>query len=365
VKRRYLTIDVFTDRLFSGNQVAVVLDAQGLSTRQMREIANEFNYSETTFVIPPKQPEHTAWVRIFTPHSELPFAGHPNVGTAFALAAVMADRDERPAEQFVFEEGAGLVPVSLMREDGAVTGAELLAPEPLTRRGVVAPDWAAACLSLSAEDILVDEHQPQVFSVGLPFLVVKLASRDALRRAAPNPSAFNDVLPVDGARSVYASFRTPSEAGSDILSRMFTEHMTEDPATGSATAATAAMLAQSHKVPDGETVLRFMQASIWAGRACLLRVFSSEQAPSARCVLEGAASKQWRGASIWRDNLNDPRAFSLDRTCYRAKSTAAVFAPHSSTATPSSLGGRYRPDVNAARAAAPPGSTTTRATSHN
>ena len=153
MKRRYVTIDVFTDRMFGGNPLAVVLDAAGLSTSQMQAIAIEFNYSETTFILPPKHRDHSAWVRIFTPGSEIPFAGHPNVGTAFALAGILADRNERVPEQFVFEEEAGLVPVTLIQENGAVIGAELLAPEPLSRPAQVTPESAAACLSLTAEEI--------------------------------------------------------------------------------------------------------------------------------------------------------------------------------------------------------------------
>jgi hypothetical protein len=122
LKRRYVTIDVFTDRMFGGNPLAVVLDAAGLSTSQMQAIAIEFNYSETTFILPPKHRDHSAWVRIFTPGSEIPFAGHPNVGTAFALAGILADRNERVPEQFVFEEEAGLVPVTLSRQSRNQTG---------------------------------------------------------------------------------------------------------------------------------------------------------------------------------------------------------------------------------------------------
>src|ERR1700726_1852785 len=101
MKRCYVTVDVFTDRMFGGNPVAVVLDATGLSASQMHAIAIEFNYSETTFILPPKPPEHSAWMRIFTPSSEIPFAGHPNVGTAFALAPLMADRKESIPDQFL------------------------------------------------------------------------------------------------------------------------------------------------------------------------------------------------------------------------------------------------------------------------
>jgi trans-2,3-dihydro-3-hydroxyanthranilate isomerase len=273
MKRRYVTIDVFTERAFGGNPLAVVLDADGLSASQMQSLAIEFNYSETTFVLPPKHRKHSARVRIFTPSSEIPFAGHPNVGTAFALARLMVEQKERIPEQLIFEEEAGLVPVALLQEDGEVIGAELLAPEPFSRRAQVAHERAAACLSLSADDIRTDRHQPQVVSVGLPFLVVELASRDALRRAAPNRAAFAEVLPLDGARSVYAYTRdrgaTPAEANSDILARAFSPRMTEDPATGSATAAAAALLAELSAPPDGELSLRFMQG-VDMGRPGLL-----------------------------------------------------------------------------------------------
>jgi trans-2,3-dihydro-3-hydroxyanthranilate isomerase len=103
MQRRYITVDVFTDRAFGGNPLAVVLDAQGLTTAQMQAIAIEFNYSETTFVLPPREAGHDAEVRIFTPVRELPFAGHPNVGTAFVLARLAA----KPPARLTFEEGAG------------------------------------------------------------------------------------------------------------------------------------------------------------------------------------------------------------------------------------------------------------------
>jgi trans-2,3-dihydro-3-hydroxyanthranilate isomerase len=239
----------------------------------MQALAIEFNYSETTFVLLPNHRNHAAWVRIFTPSSEIPFAGHPNVGTAFALARLMVERKESIPEQLVFEEEAGLVPVALLQEDGEIIGAELLAPEPLSRRTQVAHGSAAACLSLSADDIRTNRHQPLVVSVGLPFLVVELASRDALRRAAPDRAAFAEVLPLDGARSIYAYTRdrgaVPAEASADVLARAFSPRMTEDPATGSATAAAAALLAELSAPPDGELILRFMQG-VDMGRPSLL-----------------------------------------------------------------------------------------------
>src|ERR1700752_4117194 len=140
MQRRYITVDVFTDRPFGGNPLAVVLDAEGLSTEQMQAIAAEFNYSETTFVLPPREAGHDAQVRIFTVRSEIPFACHPNVGTAFVLAR----RAANPPVRLLFEEKAGLVPVDILTGPGTVVGAELTAPQPLKKQLQVGAEQAAA-----------------------------------------------------------------------------------------------------------------------------------------------------------------------------------------------------------------------------
>jgi PhzF family phenazine biosynthesis protein len=140
----------------------VVLDAGGLSTEQMQAIAKEFNYSETTFVLPPADPAHDAQVRIFTVNREIPFAGHPNVGTAFVLATLAA----KPPARLLFEEGAGLVPVEIVTEQGKVASTEFAAPQPLKRMSQLSVEQAAACLSLKAGDIKTDRHAPQIISVG-------------------------------------------------------------------------------------------------------------------------------------------------------------------------------------------------------
>jgi trans-2,3-dihydro-3-hydroxyanthranilate isomerase len=241
VKRRYVTADVFTDRMFGGNPVAVVLDAAGLSTGEMQSVALEFNYSETTFVLPPHHAAHTANVRIFTPRTEIPFAGHPNIGTAFLLARESSYRTAAAAGRFDFEEAAGLVPVRLIAEHGEIVGAELQAPERLSLRSCVATEQAAACLSLSHRDVKLDLHAPQVISVGLPFLVVEISDREALRRAQPDLAAYREILPLDGADAVFAYTR---DHGGDLHARMFSplDGIVEDPATGSAAAAAAALL---------------------------------------------------------------------------------------------------------------------------
>src|ERR1700720_4091387 len=230
MQRRYITVDVFTDRAFGGNPLAVVLDAGGLSPAQMQAISSEFNYSETTFVLPPGDPAHDAQVRIFTVNNELPFAGHPNIGTAFVLATQAA----RSPARFKFEEGAGLVPVEILLEGDRVVGAELTAPQPLSKFTQFSAEQAAACISLSAADIRTDRHPPQIVSVALPFLVVEVGSRDALRRARPDAAAFAQTLPCDGAFAVYFYTRDVPEAEKprDLQARMFfpgSRGLTEDP----------------------------------------------------------------------------------------------------------------------------------------
>jgi trans-2,3-dihydro-3-hydroxyanthranilate isomerase len=249
MKRRYVTADVFTDRMFGGNPLAVVVDAEGLTTAQMQSIAMEFNYSESTFVLKPQNPRHTAKVRIFTPRIEVPFAGHPNVGTAFLLAKQSEFRSAAQTGTFIFEELAGLVPITLMRHEGAVVGAELRAPERLSRRGLVGQEAAAACLSLQPHDVRVQSHPAQVVSVGLPFLVIEVVGREALRRSKPNITVMSEVLPLDGADAVFAYWPEPqdraSTAETQLHARMFSpfDGILEDPATGSACAAAVALLA--------------------------------------------------------------------------------------------------------------------------
>ena len=260
MQRRYVTVDVFTDRAFGGNQLAVVLDAQGLSTAQMQAIAVEFNYAETTFVLPPRDASNDAQVRIFTVTSELPFAGHPNVGTAFVLAKEAA----KPPARLKFEEGAGLVPLEILTQGGKVVGAELTAPQPLKRMTEASAEQAAACISLSAADIRTDRQAPQIISVGMPFLVTELTSREALRKAKPNADAFARVFPVDGAFAIYFYTRDvpPGEKPCDLQARMFfpaLSGLTEDPATGSATVAAAALFADIDPARDGELRLRIGQ----------------------------------------------------------------------------------------------------------
>jgi trans-2,3-dihydro-3-hydroxyanthranilate isomerase len=240
---RFAVTDVFTTRRFCGNPLAVVLGADGLDTAQMQAVAVEFGFSETIFVMRPENPAHSAKVRIFTPATEVPFAGHPNIGTAFVVARESA----APPARLVFEEAAGLVPLDILSDGGTVTGARLTAPEALSTGATYPRAAIAEALHLDVADIAATLHEPMVASVGLPFVMVEIASREALRRARPDAAAFARLLPGDGLDAIYLYTRDlASEDGTvDWTARMFapSDGVAEDPATGSATAALAALLA--------------------------------------------------------------------------------------------------------------------------
>jgi trans-2,3-dihydro-3-hydroxyanthranilate isomerase len=245
MQRRFFTLDVFTSRRFAGNPLAVVLESQSLDTDAMRAIAREFNLSETVFVLPARNAAHRARCRIFTPTRELPFAGHPTVGTAVLLARL--DGGSGPRE-LVLEEGVGPVPCRVtLRDDGGAASFTLpRLPEETGRPP--APEMLAAALRLDPADIGFGAYQPSCWSAGNPFVFVPVKSRDAVARARPDAArlaeeikcgvfVFNDEA-VDRAHAFHA--------------RMFAPHLgvAEDPATGSAVAAFAGLLAQS--LADGE-----------------------------------------------------------------------------------------------------------------
>ena len=253
-------MDVFTDRRFGGNPLAVVLDALELSGAQMQSIAAEFNYAETTFVLPPRDPKHTAQVRIFTPRSEVPFAGHPNVGTAFVLARNLAAAGQPLPERFEFEEGAGLVPVRLLpRRPGSHRRGTAAAPERSRAGPRSAAAEPAACLSLpAAGDHAAPRTHRSVVSVGLPFLVAELSTRAALARSRPDLAAHEKFLPGIGSMRSLRTCAMRTMARHRVLhARMYAplDGIEEDPATGSATAATLALLTTLEAAADFELPL--------------------------------------------------------------------------------------------------------------
>ena len=285
MKYRYYICDVFTETRFGGNPLAVLPNAEGLSAEQMQKIAREFNFSESTFVFP-AQAGHTRQVRIFTPTREIPFAGHPNVGTAFVLAST-GELGGIP-ESVTFEEEAGLVPIAIQAEGGKVAHCELAAPQPVSLGKTIAPERIAAAVSLSAADIVTATHAPQVASVGLPFVITELKDRATLGRARANPAAFESLLAEDVRPSLH--FYAHAKDGFDVRARMFAplSGVPEDPATGSATCALAGLLAHYAAQGDATFTWRIAQG-VEMGRPSTLIARAAKKA--------GVVEKTWVGGA--------------------------------------------------------------------
>jgi trans-2,3-dihydro-3-hydroxyanthranilate isomerase len=242
----FTTVDVFTDRKFGGNPLAVVTDARRLSGEQMQAVAAEFNLAETTFVLPPGDRAHTAEVRIFTPKAEMPFAGHPNIGTAFVLAKAGKCLGHKVAgDRLVFEEKAGLVAIDLVRDKGEVIATRLAAPQPLTLGDEIAAGIVAEACSLSSTEIETGAHRPIIASCGVGFVMAELKSRRALAAAQGRLDVFRRHLPMERAVGIHLYVRG-RDGDLDIQSRMFAPlyGVPEDPATGSANVALIGLLAQ-------------------------------------------------------------------------------------------------------------------------
>ncbi len=285
----YVTVDVFTSERFVGNPLAVIPDARGLSDDAMQKIATEFNYSETTFVLPPENPDHTARVRIFTPTAEIPFAGHPNVGTAFVIAQQPDIFGKHAGDRLIFEEDAGLVDVTLLREDGKIIGASIRAPGNLAIGETIADDLIARCVQIDAQSICRATHAPTFASVGLPFAFAELDSLETLARAWPNAAVFSEAAARHREDktgfSVFLYVR-PAETPWHIRARMFAplDNVTEDPATGSASAALGAYLASLLPAQDAEVKITIEQG-VEMGRRSLIGVHVRKSAGTVNEVL--------------------------------------------------------------------------------
>jgi trans-2,3-dihydro-3-hydroxyanthranilate isomerase len=266
----FVTVDVFADRKFGGNPLAVIPDGHALTGAQMQAIAGEFNLAETTFALPPQEPSHTAQVRIFTPRAELPFAGHPNIGTAFVLAMEANSAGRTLAEPLVFEEKAGLVRLSLLKDGASVIGARLAPPQSLSRGDDLDVEILAAACSLSASDIETASHSPCIASCGIPLAFVELKTRAALSSARPRAEVFTEHLPAERITGILLYVHDRRD-GFDLQVRMFAPlyGVPEDPATGSGNVALAGLLASLRPEPDLNLALRIGQG-IDMGRPSLL-----------------------------------------------------------------------------------------------
>lgn len=255
--RRFFTLDVFTNAPLSGNPLAVVLDAQGLGDAGMQAIAREFNLSETVFVLPAQDPHQRAALRIFTPTAELPFAGHPTVGTAVLLGLLDHGR-QHGALAFGLEEKVGLVPCAVEIEGEGRGLATFTLPRASERLGELSDIAAiAAALDLTPDDIGFDNHVPARYSAGVPYALVPLASRDAVDRAKRRPSLWAAGF-GDGPRAnAFLYCREPVDPAHAFHARMFAPDLGigEDPATGSAVAAFSAAVMDFDRPVDGEHTL--------------------------------------------------------------------------------------------------------------
>jgi trans-2,3-dihydro-3-hydroxyanthranilate isomerase len=252
MRLQFETVDVFTSDQFSGNPLAVVLNAEGLSTEQMQSIAAEFNLAETTFVLPPKHSAHTAEVRIFTPRAEMPFAGHPNIGTAYVLARAGASYGRTVAQDHVtFEEKAGLVPISLLKDGAAISGARLASPQMLTVGDEAAIEAVASACGISVDDIESKNHPPCIASCGVGFILAEVKSLTALASAAPHIDVFRRDIVNRGTTGILI-YTHVDDHDIHIRARMFAplKGIPEDPATGSANVALIGLLAKLRPEPD-------------------------------------------------------------------------------------------------------------------
>lgn len=295
----YRTYDVFTTDTFGGNPLAVVLSATRLTGGHMQKIAREFNYSETTFVLPPETAEGTAKIRIFTPTRELPFAGHPTIGTAVCLAEMALEETGVLPRNIVLEEGVGQIPCTIEAMDRTLY-ATLCSDVPLVVGREVSPETVAACLTLSDDAVCTEAHQPVFLSKGVLFLIAELYEEDDLHSAKVDLAAFRAAASAsaetEGRLALVAYVRSGPET---VEMRMMAplDGTPEDPATGSAAAALGAYLCEL----AGEPVAFDISQGVAMGRPSTIGVSADSPAPGeSRVTVAGAARKVMAGTIFVR-----------------------------------------------------------------
>jgi len=276
MKIQYYTCDVFTDKQFSGNQLAVFPDATNIPDHLLQQIAKEFNLSETSFVYPPVDSKHTKRVRIFTPGGELPFAGHPTIGTAITLGTIGAITLQGNETTIILEEGVGPVPVKIRLTDGKPTFAQLAAAKlPEFNDSVPSADILAKMFTLSREEIMDKQFPLQFVGVGFPFLFVAVKNRKSLERISVNVQTMEELR----LKEVFVFTTETEKTDFQFRARMFAPLLgiPEDPATGSACAAFAGYLAAKDPLRDG-TLNWNIEQGFEMGRPSLLYIEADKKA---------------------------------------------------------------------------------------
>ncbi|MFN3515038.1 MAG: PhzF family phenazine biosynthesis protein [Phenylobacterium sp.] len=281
---RFVTLDVFTQTRFGGNPLAVFPDARGLTDAQMQALAAEFNLSETTFVLPPQDSANTARVRIFNTTAEMPFAGHPTIGTGWVLAREGFGKDGL----LRLEVPAGVVEV---RADA--DGAMIAAPKPLSTGPDIAAEVVAACAGLQPSDVRTDRHVPTFASVGNPFVIAEV-SGEALGRASPDLAAFRAATAHDEDLRQRFSIYLYAREGENVRARMFAplSGTYEDPATGSAATPLAALLLSLTDATEGRWDI---VQGVEMGRPSLLRAGARRTPDGIFATVAGACVAVLRG----------------------------------------------------------------------
>lgn len=284
----FVTLDVFTDRPFGGNPLAVFTDARGMSDAQMLALAGEMNLSETTFVLPPQDPAHTARVRIFHRTGEMPFAGHPSIGTGYVLATMGHEG------ALTLEMIAGLVKVDIDCDAaGAPKGAVIAAPQALTTGAEIPAEEVAACAGLAVGDVLTTAHAPILATVGVPFIIAQVTA-DSLSRAEPDVAAFRKAEAGRPDLAGRYSLLIYVRDGQDIRARMFAPlaGTYEDPATGSANATLAALLVSLSGAEEGAFSI---SQGVEMGRPSVLKATARRTSDGVRATVGGGCAPMFRG----------------------------------------------------------------------
>ncbi len=289
---RFHTCDVFTDRAFGGNQLAVFPEAEGLDGERMQQIARELNLSETVFVFAPEDPAHARRLRIFTPQIEVPFAGHPTVGTALVLAQIGEVELDGERTQIVLEERVGPIEITIRGEYGRPVDATFTTAV-LPEFGPPPPPAAdlARMLSLAESDLLLETRPPTAVSCGLPFLFVPLRDLGAVRRAQLRLQDWEELLAGYWAPHVHVFCHDAELAGCDLHARMFAPAagVPEDPATGSAAAALAGLLAARSPEVDG-TLRWTIEQGLEIGRPSVIEIEADKAAGEIVAVRVGGGA---------------------------------------------------------------------------
>jgi len=276
---QYRIVDVFTDRMFGGNPLAVFLDGRGLSETEMQALAREMNLSETTFVLPPDDPANDFRVRIFTPGRELPMAGHPTIGTAFVLAREKMLPGGGETLTIRLEEKVGLIPVRLEMKDGVPDKIWMTQPQPTF--GPVFPNAAAVAEMLGIDPADIRNDLPiEVVSCGMPFLFVPVRDLATMRRLSFNRDLSRRALESLEVSEVFVFALEVENAGSTVHSRMFAPELgvPEDPATGGASGPLGSYLVRYGVVSAQPKASIVSEQGIEMGRPSFIHIEITQEA---------------------------------------------------------------------------------------